>query len=108
MKESGRLTARETTELEHRLLEAARKARMPDELASRMRHGLGFGAKAAGAGAAALSLKVGGAVVARDGRDHRRGGHDRWLVRCRRRRRRRDGAGNPSPFEKYRMLARGV
>ena len=65
MKDSGRLTARETSELEHRLLEAARKARIPPEMTLRMSQGLGFGAKAAGASAAAVAvgLKTGGLVV---------------------------------------------
>ena len=63
MKDSGRLTARETSELEHRLLEAARKARVPPEMTLRMSQGLGFGAKAAGASAAAAALKAGGLVV---------------------------------------------
>lgn len=63
MKEPGRLTAKETTAFEYRLLDAGRRAGIPNEMSSRMSQGLGFGAKAAVAGGALVSLKAGGLIA---------------------------------------------
>ena len=65
MKDPGRLTARDTTFFEHRLLDAARNDRIPDAMKQRMSHGLNLGAAAAGgSGAAAVfSLKTGAFLV---------------------------------------------
>ena len=63
MKDPVRLTARDTTFFEHRLLDAARNDRIPDAMKQRMCEGLNLGSAVAGSSGAAVAGSSGAAAV---------------------------------------------